>query len=85
MAHLEKYRRYPAAARARGAQGVVKVTFRMNRAGRLLSSQIERSSGSSTLDRAAIDTLKRAQPLPPIPRNMADEIELTIDIEFFAR
>lgn len=84
MAHLEKYRRYPAAARARGAQGVVKVTFRMNRAGRILTSQIQRSSGFSTLDRAAIDTLKRAQPLPSIPESMADELELTIDIEFFS-
>lgn len=85
LAHLEKYRRYPAAARARGQQGVAQVTFRMNRQGRLLSSRVSRSSGSAMLDRAAIDTLKRAQPLPAIPEDMPEEIELSVDVEFFTR
>lgn len=85
LAHLEKYRRYPAAARARGQEGVAQVTFRMNRQGRLLSSRVSRSSGSAILDRAAIDTLRRAQPLLAIPENMPAEIELTVDVEFFTR
>lgn len=85
LAHLEKYRRYPAAARSRGQQGVAQVTFRMNRQGRLLSSHVSRSSGSAMLDRAAIDTLKRAQPLPTIPDDMPAEIELAVDVEFFTR
>lgn len=85
LAHLEKYRRYPAAARARGQQGVAQVTFRMNRQGRLLSSRVSRSTGSAMLDRAAIDTLKRAQPLPAIPDDMPAEVELSVDVEFFTR
>lgn len=83
MAHLEKYRRYPAAARARGQQGVVQVTFRMNRQGRVLSARISRTSGSAMLDRAAIDNVKRAQPLPAIPDDMPGELELAVEVEFF--
>lgn len=85
LTHLEKYRRYPAAARARRQQGVVHVRFKMNRAGRLLSSEILRSSGSPALDRAALDTVRRAQPLPAIPPEKPDPLELTTPVEFFVR
>lgn len=85
LAHLEKYRRYPAAARARREQGVVHVTFRMNRQGQLLSAAIARSSGSAALDRAALDTLRRAQPLPPIPADKPDPLELSVPVEFFVK
>jgi len=85
LAHLEKYRRYPAAARARGAQGVAFVRFRMNRAGTVLAVEIARSSGSTMLDRAAIETIRRAQPLPPIPEDKPDELDLAVPVEFFVR
>lgn len=85
LAHLEKYRRYPAAARARREQGVAHVTFRMDRQGRLLSAAIARSSGSAALDRAALETLRRAQPLPAIPDDKPDPLELSVPVEFFVR
>lgn len=85
LAHLEKYRRYPAAARARREQGVVHVRFRINREGRLLSTEVLRSSGSTVLDRAALDTLRRAQPLPAIPPEKPDSLELTVPVEFFVK
>lgn len=83
LAHLEKYRRYPAAARGRGEQGVAHVAFRMSRLGRVLSVRIARSSGSKTLDRAALETVRRAQPLPEPPSDKPDEIELSVAVEFF--
>lgn len=83
LAHLEKYRRYPARARAARQQGVVYVRFRMNRVGYVLSASVLRSSGVFPLDRAALDTLHRAQPLPAIPQNKPDELELTVPVEFF--
>lgn len=85
MAHLEKHRRYPAAARARREQGTVYVRFRMNRAGQVLWLRIDQSSGSTTLDRAALDTFRRAQPLPAIPDDKADELEIALPVEFFTR
>ncbi len=83
LAHLEKYRRYPGGARARGEQGVAYVRFRMNRAGSVLSLELARSSGSAALDRAALETLRRAQPLPAIPEDKPGEITLSLPVEFF--
>lgn len=83
LAHLEHYRRFPSRARAARQQGTVQIRFRMNRAGSVLTASIQRSSGFTSLDQAALDTLKRAQPLPAIPQDMPDEVELTIPVEFY--
>ncbi|MCG2840690.1 energy transducer TonB [Sandaracinobacter sp. RS1-74] len=85
LAHLEKYRRYPATARARGAQGVAHVRFRMNRQGAVLLAEILHSSGVPALDRAALETLRRAQPLPAIPDERPDPLDLVVPVEFFVR
>lgn len=85
LAHLERFRRYPARARAARQEGVVTVRFKVNRAGMVLSSTIVKKSGSFDLDRAALDTLRRAQPLPPIPDNMPDEVELSVPVEYYLR
>lgn len=85
LAHLEKYRRYPARARAARQQGVTHIRFTMNRAGRILSAEIARKSGFFALDQAALATLRRAEPLPAIPEGMPDEVELTVPVEFFIR
>ncbi|WAC58318.1 energy transducer TonB family protein [Brevundimonas sp. SL130] len=84
LAHLEQNKRFPAAAQARRLQGVVHVRFTMNRDGRVLTSRIERGSGQASLDRAALDMLTRAQPLPGPPAEVAgDRIELVVPVEFF--
>lgn len=83
LAHLEHYRRFPSRARAARQQGTVQIRFRMNRTGSVLTASVLLSSGFTTLDQAALDTLKRAQPLPAIPKDMPDEVELTIPVEFY--
>ncbi|NGM50911.1 TonB family protein [Caulobacter sp. 602-2] len=83
LAALEKKRRYPPAAQARRQQGVAHVRFRMSRDGKVLWSRLERSSGFGELDRAAVNTPKRAQPLPPVPADRPDEVELVVPVEFF--
>ena len=85
LAHLEKHRRYPASARARQQQGIAHIRFRMNREGRVLSSEVLRSSGSAVLDWAALKTLRRAQPLPRIPAEKPDPLELVVPVEFFVK
>lgn len=82
LAHLERFRRYPARARAARQQGVAHVRFRMSRAGEVLSASLRQGSGSDALDRAALETLKRAQPLPSIPEGLPDIVELTVPVEF---
>lgn len=84
LAHLEANKRYPTAALSRRQQGVAHVRFVMNREGRVLSSRLERSSGNAALDRAALDMLTRAQPLPRPPAEVTgDRFELVVPVEFF--
>jgi len=83
LARLERLKRFPSAARSRRDQGVAVVRFRVNRQGRLLSSSLERSSGSRPLDQEALATVSRAEPFPPIPAGRPDEIDLVVPIEFF--
>lgn len=86
LAHLEQRKRYPAEARARRLQGVAYVRFSMDRQGRVLSAELERSSGHPTLDREAVALLRRAQPLPkPPPEVTGAHISLSVPIEFFIR
>ena len=83
LAHLERYRRYPSTSRQRGDEGTVYLRVRINREGQVLQAELERSSGHAALDRAAMETLQRAAPLPRIPANRPDEIELSIPVEYF--
>ncbi|MBB3345529.1 TonB family protein [Luteimonas sp. RC10] len=83
MARLARYRHYPTAARTRGEEGVAIVRLRMDRAGRVLSAALARSSGSTRLDAAAIETFHRAAPLPAIPADLPAPIEIAVPVEFF--
>ena len=85
LAHLERFRRYPARARAARQQGTAYLRFTINRAGMVISATIVKKSGSYDLDQAALDTLTRAQPLPAIPTGRPDVVELTIPVEFNLR
>lgn len=85
LARIERFRRYPSDAQRARLQGTAYIRFRINRDGHVLSSSLERSSGYPALDDAAMDTLRRADPLPKIPADRPDEIELLVPIEFFIR
>jgi periplasmic protein TonB len=63
--HLQKFKRYPSAAR--GKSGTVVVRFVLNRAGDVIDSIVTKSSGNDVLDREAIDILRRASPFPSFP------------------
>lgn len=64
---LRRSLRYPAAARRDRIRGEVHVSFTVTSSGSVGSVRIARSSGSPILDEAAIDTVRRAAPFPPIP------------------
>lgn len=63
--HLKRFIRYP--MEARGASGIVLVRFELNREGQVIGSEVKKSSGSSILDRAALEILRRASPFPSFP------------------
>jgi periplasmic protein TonB len=85
LAHIEPYKRYPeAAANESRPRGVVQLVFQIDRAGRVLGVWIAHSSGFAALDTAAIDTVRRAAPLPAIPAGLPDSMAVQLPVEFSA-
>jgi protein TonB len=67
VAKLRRALRYPSEARSRRLNGVVQVRFVVGGSGDVGSVGLAASSGSPVLDKAALATVKRAAPFPPIP------------------
>ncbi len=82
-AWLAKHKRYPRRAKKTGITGVVKIRFSINTSGQINEFTIVESSGHKILDKAALDMLKRASPLPKIPQNLnVKTLTLTVPIQF---
>jgi periplasmic protein TonB len=80
---LQRNNRYPAAALRHREVGTAEVAFTLDRQGRVTASRILRSSGSTVLDNAALEWLKRTQPFPPPPPELADDqLSQTVPMEF---
>ncbi len=76
---LNQFKRYPHQARVRAQQGTVKVAFMLDPMGRVVSSHITKSSGSSILDQETLDLLERAQPFP-VPPTGTGEKDLFLEV-----
>lgn len=85
-AHLQRFKQYPATARAAGEQGVARVRFTLGRNGQVLGSGLAGSSGSSALDGETVAMVRRAQPFPPIPGDVKQStISFVVPVRFAAR
>ncbi len=81
--HLQHYKRYPAEAQSRGEEGVVQLSFTVDRTGHVLNREIVHSSGYRELDNEVMSMIERAQPLPAFPATMPQsKLELTVPIRF---
>ncbi|MFQ5804409.1 MAG: energy transducer TonB [Candidatus Methylomirabilales bacterium] len=63
---IERAKRYPAQARRWGMEGTAEVQFRIAGDGSAKGVTIVKSSGFAILDRASVETIKRAAPFPVI-------------------
>lgn len=80
---LAQHKRYPFSSRKKAEEGVAILDFEINRNGRVLLSQIQKSSGFQALDKAVLVMLKRAEPFPPVPPDIKGEpIRFTLPIAF---
>jgi protein TonB len=61
---LSQHRRYPGPARRAKLQGTVEIIVVLMPDGRLVDQRIAQSSGHAILDKAALDLLRRASPVP---------------------
>ena len=83
---LQRYKSYPSGARARNEQGVVTLSFTVDRDGHVLSRQIATSSGHPDLDAEVLTMIERAQPLPAFPPSMTQaQQDFTVPIRFSLR
>ena len=81
VARLARFQRYP--AQAKGATGIVNLSFGIDRQGHVLNSQIIKSSGSAVLDAEALSLLTRAAPLPAPPAAVPDsDLTFVLPIRF---
>jgi len=81
--HLQQYKNYPSGAKSRGEEGVVQLSFTVDRSGHVLNRKIVQSSGHPELDNEVMSMIQRAQPLPPFPATMPQaKLDLTVPIRF---
>lgn len=77
---------YPRKARRQRHEGEVLVAFTIEPSGRLSDIRVERSSGSETLDRAAIRTLEKVSPFRAPPEDLGrTRWELAVPIAYRLR
>lgn len=82
LAHLNRHKRYPEDARRRGQEGVVKLRFVVDGRGNVLSFELAGKSGSASLDRATLQMIRRAQPLPAPPAELLQNGRLEVVAPF---
>ncbi len=70
--------RYPAIARERGVSGEALVSFEIRADGRPGRLELVESSGSGALDRAALEAVERAAPLPFVYGRVTAPVRFTL-------
>jgi protein TonB len=84
--HLQQYKRYPSEAQSRSEEGVVLLSFSVDRNGHVLAHHVVHSSGHADLDDEVMAMIVRAQPLPAFPPSMTQpKLDLTVPIRFSLR
>jgi len=81
VAHLDKHKRYPSDRSQKSAE--IQVRFTLDRTGRVIATSIEKSSGDTSFDEAALAMVRRSDPVPAPPPLIADEgLSFTVPVIF---
>ncbi|WP_321364185.1 TonB family protein [uncultured Celeribacter sp.] len=76
MAHLERHK-----SRSNGERGTAYVIFSINTAGEISAIRLARSSGTASIDQAALSLIRRASPVPPPPPEIPPTLIIPIKFE----
>jgi protein TonB len=80
-AHLDKHKKYPKERSQKAAE--IYVRFTLDRLGHVLSTSIEKGSGDTAFDEAALAMVRRSDPVPAPPPLIADEgLSFTVPVIF---
>nr|AEQ20346.1 Gram-negative bacterial TonB protein [uncultured bacterium CSL1] len=81
---VQRFKVYPDEARAQKLMGEVVVRVRIDRRGTIRYSVLESTTGHAVLDRAALEMVRRANPMPPVPDDYpaAELVEFLIPVSF---
>lgn len=82
LRHLGKYKRYPEDARRRNLQGINRLRFVVDAEGKILSYSLAGSSGSAALDRATLEMIRKAQPVPKPPQELLNNGSIEVVAPF---
>lgn len=86
QAWLEKHKKYPRKAQRRRQQGTTELYIKMNRMGNVLDYYVVTSSGFKSLDQEVEKMIQRAQPLPPLPKEINKGLlEIIVPVQFYLR
>lgn len=70
LSHVQRYKRYPDAARRAGISGVTRLSITIDRSGGLAGARISAGSGHAILDQEALAVARRAEPYPRPPEGV---------------
>jgi periplasmic protein TonB len=80
-AYFELHKRYPKTDKIRVAK--VKVSLVLNRLGHVVSLGVAESSGDALFDQAALDMIRRSDPVPRPPAALTDDtFSYNLDVDF---
>jgi periplasmic protein TonB len=83
-AYFELHKRYPKVDKAKAA--LVKVSLVLNRLGHVLSVAVAESSGDPHFDEAALEMVRRSDPVPRPPAALTDDtFSYTLPVDFRGR
>ncbi len=81
LAEIQRHMFYPREARARSMTGHAVVVFTVGAEGRIIDRQIARSTGSPSLDQAALAMLDKVQAPPPPAGRFLGQTTIRFDIK----
>ncbi len=83
---IEKKKKYPRVARINDEEGTTTVSFLIDSSGSVVVMKVVLSSGYQTLDDAALSTILKASPYPPIPAKLnRKKLNLKVPIKYELR
>lgn len=81
--HVERYKRYPAAAARQRITGVTRIAITIDRSGGLVGTRMAAASGHAVLDEEAVAIARRAAPYPRPPDGIGDRnFSFTVALRF---